>query len=118
MLLRVDPGSSRPLFEQIAASVRGEIARGALVVGDRLPGARDVAHELGVNHHTVLRAYQDLRDEGVVELRRGRGAVVTASATEAGVLHLRVASLVDEARALGIGDAALVSLVKAAQQEV
>jgi len=116
MLLRVDPGSSRPLFEQIAASVRGEIARGALVVGDRLPGARDVAHELGVNHHTVLRAYQELRDEGVVELRRGRGAVVTASATEAGLLHLKVASLVDEARSLGMADDALVSLVRVAQR--
>jgi len=117
MLIRVDPGSSHPLFEQIAASVRSEIARGTLVVGDRLPGARDVASELDVNIHTVLRAYQHLRDQGVLELRRGRGAVVTATATQAGVLQLRVASLVDEARALGLGDAALVALVREAQRE-
>lgn len=117
MLLRIDPSSAEPLFAQIAASVRADVARGSLKPGDRLPPARAVAAELDVNLHTVLRAYQELRDEGIVDMRPGRGAVVTGSVGEIGALHVKVASLVDEARARGIADEVLVSLVRVAQRE-
>jgi GntR family transcriptional regulator len=79
MLLRVDPSSSLPIFAQIAAGVRREVLEGRLSTGDRLPAAKEVARSLDVNLHTVLRAYQALRDEGLVDLRRGRGAVVTGA---------------------------------------
>ena len=117
MLWRVDPGSPQPLFEQLAASVRAEIARGAVGAGDRLPGARDVGASLGVHHHTVLKAYQELRDEGLVEMRPGRGAVVTGTARDIGQLQVRVADLVAKARDAGVGDETLVSLVRLAQRE-
>jgi GntR family transcriptional regulator len=117
MLLRIDPSSPEALFAQIAASVRADVARGSLKPGDRLPPARAVAAELDVNLHTVLRAYQELRDEGIVDMRPGRGAVVTGSAGDIGSLHVKVASLVDEARSRGIADEVLVSLVKVAQRE-
>lgn len=117
MLIRIDPSLNEPLFAQIAASVRGDLARGSLKPGDRLPSARAVAAQLDVNLHTVLRAYQELRDEGVVDLRPGRGTVVTGAAGVIGPLHVKVASLVDEARSLGLGDEVLVSLVRSAQRE-
>jgi DNA-binding transcriptional regulator YhcF (GntR family) len=79
MLLRVDPSSSLPIFAQIAAGVRREVLEGRLSTGDRLPATKEVARSLDVNLHTVLRAYQALRDEGLVDLRRGRGAVVTGA---------------------------------------
>jgi len=80
MLIRVDVDSPHALYDQVAASIRADILAGALVPGDRLPAARDVATALDINQHTVLHAYQRLRDEGLVDLRRGRGAVIAASA--------------------------------------
>lgn len=112
MLIRIDPESTRPLFEQIAASVRGDVLAGRLRPGDRLPAAREVAEGVEVNVHTVLRAYQELRDEGLIDLRRGRGAVVSASAAPLAELAGDVADLVRRAASLGISPTTLASLVK------
>ena len=112
MLLRLDPASDVPLFAQVAASVRADAAAGRLKPGDRLPSARDVAGALGVNLHTVLRAYQELRDEGLVEMRRGRGATVTDAASPLAELHDDVVALAAKARRLGLSPETLASLVK------
>lgn len=112
MLFRIDPASDEPLFAQLAASVRADAAAGRLRAGDRLPSARDVADALGVNLHTVLRAYQDLRDEGLVDMRRGRGALVTDAAAPLAELHADISALADRARALGLSPDTLASLVK------
>lgn len=76
MLFRIDPTSDEPLFAQLAGQVRVAVVGGELTPGTRLPSARELAASLDINLHTVLHAYQDLRDEGLIELRRGRGAVV------------------------------------------
>ncbi len=112
MLIRVDPGSGVAIYDQIAASVRAQLARGALSPGDRLPAARELAEALDVNIHTVLRAYQDLRDEGLIDLRRGRGAVVTEAAAPDGPLLDAVRALVAEARRAGVGPQSLISLIR------
>ena len=112
MLFRIDPSSAVPLFAQLAGSVRGALARGELSEGDRLPAAREVATALDINIHTVLRAYQELRDEGAVELRRGRGAVITAQAGTRIDIAPAVRDLVTAARKAGIGREALVSLIR------
>ncbi|MGW1893223.1 GntR family transcriptional regulator [Streptomyces sp. NPDC002004] len=112
MLFRVDPGSTVPLGEQIAARVRRAIAEGEVAPGDRLPAARSLADSLGVNLHTVLRGYQRLRDEGLIELRRGRGAVVLAGTPARARLLEHVRALVSEAGALGLTQDELLSLVQ------
>lgn len=117
MLIRIDASSPESLFAQIAASIRADVARGSLKAGDRLPSARAVAEDLDVNLHTVLHAYQELRDEGLVDMRPGRGAVVSAGASDLGELHSKVAALVAEARSRGVADEVLVSLVRVAQRE-
>jgi len=111
MLIRIDPASDQPLFAQVAASVRVDAAAGRLRAGDRLPAAREVATALGVNLHTVLRAYQELRDEGLVDMRRGRGAVLTAAVEPLADLHDDIAALVARARALGLSPGTLASLI-------
>jgi GntR family transcriptional regulator len=112
MLFRVDPASGVPIFDQLAASVRGEVARGTLRAGDRLPSAREVAEALQVNIHTVLRAYQALRDEGLIDLRRGRGAVVTDNAGLSPELLADIHRLVADARRLGVGVGTLTALLR------
>ena len=113
MLFRIDTGSQRPLFEQVAAAVRAEIVAGRIGPGDRLPPAREVGEALGINGHTVLHAYQQLRDEGLIDLRRGRGAVVSASAAPLVELHDQVRGLVDRAEELGVPASVLAALVAA-----
>ncbi|GAA2715185.1 MULTISPECIES: GntR family transcriptional regulator [Streptomyces] len=113
MLFRIDPDSSVPLGEQIAGSVRAAIADGAVRAGERLPSARELAGSLGVNMHTVLRGYQQLREEGLLELRRGRGAVVTGGASPRRArLTEQARDFVAEARALGMSDGEVLALVR------
>ncbi|AEW97032.1 MULTISPECIES: GntR family transcriptional regulator [Streptomycetaceae] len=115
MLFRVDPASRTPLGDQIAGCVRRALADGTLRHGERLPSAREVAASLDVNVHTVLRGYQRLRDEGLIELRRGRGAVVTGGvlAPDRARLLERVRSLAEDARTLGLSDAEILDLLRA-----
>jgi GntR family transcriptional regulator len=69
---RVDRGSSELLHEQVAAAIRRAIADGEAGPGQRIPKAQDLAAVLGVNTNTVLRALRLLREEGLLELGRGR----------------------------------------------
>ncbi|MCI9889600.1 GntR family transcriptional regulator [Micrococcales bacterium 31B] len=80
MLFRIDTTAATPLYTQLAACIRNSVATGEASLGERLPSARDLADQLGINLHTVLRAYGELRDEGILEVRRGRGAVITGGA--------------------------------------
>jgi GntR family transcriptional regulator len=118
LLIRIDPTSAVPLGDQVAASVRRAIADGQVVAGEKLPPAREVAESLGINLHTVLRGYQRLRDEGLVDLRRGRGAVLTSAATS-GTARIaeRAAELVDLARSMGLGEQDVLGLVRSAFQQ-
>lgn len=112
MLIRVDIDSTRPLYDQVAASVRADILSGTLHPGDRLPSAKEVAAALDINQHTVLHAYQALRDEGLLDLRRGRGAVVAASAAPLAELASDVAELVQRAARLGVSSDTLAALIR------
>ena len=113
MLIRVHPSSGVPLAEQIAAQIRGAVADGSLPPGTRLPAARELAESLDVNMHTVLRAYGALRDEGLLELRPGRGAVVRRSgAADRARLVTAVRALLAEARRLGMSTDDVVNEVR------
>ncbi|MFC4535919.1 GntR family transcriptional regulator [Sphaerisporangium dianthi] len=113
MRLSIDLSSTVPLFDQIAEGLRRELTRGALQPGDHLPPARDLAISLRVNLHTVLRAYALLRDEGLVEVRRGRGTVVLSPVTQSGDprLNKAIINVVSEARRVGISGEELGNLV-------
>jgi GntR family transcriptional regulator len=97
---KLDPHSSTPLFEQTAAEIRRAIADGEAKPGERLPPAKDLAAVLGVNTNTVLRALRALRDEGLLEFRRGRGITVSATPEQGAVIE-SARNLVELARRHG-----------------
>ncbi len=87
MAVRVDRSGATAVFEQVAAEIRRAILDGEAKPGERLPPARDLAAELGVNTNTVFRALRLLRDEGLLEFRRGRGVSVAGTPERAAVLE-------------------------------
>lgn len=115
MLYKIDPAAPEPLFAQLASQIRLAAARGELAAGQRLPSARELAESLDLNVHTVLRAYQDLRDEGLIDLRRGRGAVVTDRASaDFAALRAAIAVVAHESRALALSPETTIALLKEA----
>jgi GntR family transcriptional regulator len=115
MLIRFDPESPVGLADQIVGQVRGALLSGSIKPGDRLPAARELARSLDVNMHTVLRAYAVLRNEGLIDLRRGRGAHVRADVDLAqAVLDDQIRALLDEAQRLGVSREQLVRRVREA----
>jgi GntR family transcriptional regulator len=71
---------NQPIYRQLRDKVVDMILEGALADGDALPSVRNVAAEFTLNPLTVLKGYQQLVDEGLVEKRRGRGMFVTSGA--------------------------------------
>ncbi|MDA8068844.1 MAG: GntR family transcriptional regulator [Actinomycetota bacterium] len=102
---------STPLYEQVAAEVRRAIAEGEAKPGERMPLAKDLAKVLGVNTNTVLRALRVLQDEGLLELRRGRGITV-AGTPERGAVLTRARELVAFARRNGYQPDELIAMIK------
>src|SRR6185437_15421241 len=96
----VDRAERTPLHEQVAAEIRRAIADGEAGPGDRIPQARDLATVLGVNRNTVLRALRLLRDEGLLELGRGRSIRVTGG-PEQGAVVAKTKELIEFARRHG-----------------
>ncbi|MGA3294576.1 MAG: GntR family transcriptional regulator [Candidatus Acidiferrales bacterium] len=74
--LRIDLASPRPVYEQIVSGLRALLVAGEFAPAEQLPTVRQLALDLGVHHNTVAEAYRVLADEGWLDLRRGRGAVV------------------------------------------
>lgn len=99
-----------PLHHQVAATVRRLIGRGDAEPGDRLPTARDLAARLGINTNTVLRAYRELANDDLLDLRPGRGATIRDIPDVARLHHL-ADELVAEAMRLGVSRGELAALL-------
>ena len=112
MFWSIDGRSDVPLHEQIAACVLRALDDGQLLPGERLPPAADLADALEVNPNTVLHAYRRLRDQGVLEFRRGRGARVGPDAVARGRVVEAVRGLVSLGRAYGYSPSALAAMVQ------
>jgi GntR family transcriptional regulator len=110
--VEIDHSSPVPLHEQVAAAIRRAIAEGEARAGERLPPARDLAAVLGVNANTVFRALRTLREEGLVEFRRGRGVSVTGIAPQRSPVLVKARELVTVARRYGYRPEELAEIIE------
>ena len=108
---KVDVSERLALHEQVAAEIRRAIADGEAKPGERLPPARDLAAVLGVNANTVFRALRILRDEGLLEFRRGHGITVSGTPERGAVLQ-RARELVVFARRQGYRPEELARIIR------
>jgi GntR family transcriptional regulator len=112
MLWTIDPVSRLPLQEQIAGCVRRAVVDGQLVIGEQLPPAAELAEALAVDRNTVLAAYRRLRDDGVLEFRRGRGARVASAARPRASVEQAMRDVIELARSEGYQRADLIRIVE------
>ncbi len=76
MIIRIDQMDRMPVYQQIRNQIVAAIGRGELCPTDRLPSVRSLASDLGINIHTVNKAYAVLRDEGYLFMLGRSGAIV------------------------------------------
>jgi GntR family transcriptional regulator len=106
-----DRDDALPLHDHVAAEIRRDIVKGDIKPGQRLPPAKDMAAVLGVHPNTVLRATRLLRDEGVLEFRRGRGITVSGE-PEHGVVGAKARELLNLARKQGLAREDLLAMLQ------
>ena len=117
MLISLRDDDARPIYSQIVSDIKEQIRAGTIVPGDELPSVRELADSLGINLHTVHKAYQVLREQGIVHLRLGRRAKVAQVRTmpadpgEVDGLGDRLDELITEAFHLGLSEAQFRELV-------
>jgi GntR family transcriptional regulator len=110
-LVKVDRRARPQLHEQVAAQIRRAVADGEAEPCERLPPARDLAAVMSVNTNTVLRALRQLRDEGLLEFRRGRGVKVVGTPARGRVLEKAV-ELVELGRRHGYARDDLLRMIR------
>jgi DNA-binding transcriptional regulator YhcF (GntR family) len=83
MILNIDLTSEVPIYQQLRDQIVEAIAAGVLTDGSPLPATRALAADFGINFHTVNKAYDLLRQQGLIRLNRKSGAVVNPTAADA-----------------------------------
>jgi DNA-binding transcriptional regulator YhcF (GntR family) len=118
MILSIEPSSDLAIYLQLRNQIVDALVNGELAEGDSLPSVRQLAVDLGINLHTVNKAYKVLEDEGYLKIFGRRGAVITAqpaySQSYLEQLEASLARLFIEARSHGIDAALFEKTVNAA----
>lgn len=117
MKLTIDLQSTTPIYTQIRNAVIKAVADGELLAGEQLPSIRALAQALGVNLHTVNKAYAQLADEGFVQMRRGLGAVVATEMPTADLAYRqqtmpKLTAMITEAKLRKVDQATLTALIE------
>jgi GntR family transcriptional regulator len=110
VFIRIERDSSIPVSRQIADQIRAQCLSGSLAAGVRLPSVRQLARDLAVNQNTVLRVYERLTAESLLDMRHGDGTFVSDAVPKWRLKRQRERHtedwkrLVNEGRMLGLSD--------------
>lgn len=120
MLLSVNCESERPIYLQLKMQIIKGIASGELKAGDRLPSIRALAEELGINLHTVNKAYAHLRDLDYITVDRRNGAVISSGFADVPVSVIKdeLAEVASEAICCGIDKEEFIKLCEKAYERI
>lgn len=119
MIFKLKPSAGQPLYLQLMQQIRHAVETGILQRGDLLPGIRTLAEELVVSHNTVAKAYSELEHEGLLDLRHGSGAYVSARrenkprAEKVRLAQERVRALVESLQREGLSEEEIHRLFEA-----
>ena len=115
MFIKLLMDSDIPIYTQLANALIEGVASQSLQPGDSLPSVRSLASDLGINMHTVNKAYRELDNKGIIRIIPKSGAVVNALSSN-DVSKLRVESLmrpvIAEAMAIGLSESQIVTMSK------
>lgn len=124
MLLRIEKGSAVPISRQVMGQIAMLCASGKLKPGEQLPSVRELARDLAVNQNTILRVYERLVSEGLLEMVHGQGTYVaddapaTSRATHRKQLVEELRQLARQALSLGLSDEQIHGLLAKALDQV
>ncbi len=116
MYLKIDFDSEKPIYSQLYEQIVEGIAMGDMKEGDALPSVRQMAEDIGINLHTVNKAYSLLKNDGYVKLDRRKGAVINLNfqQTKEAIIERisnEMKSVLAEAFCKGVGSSEIAELV-------
>ncbi len=115
-MLNLNHRSGMPIYSQIIAQLRGQIATGILQPGDKLPSVRELAGVIAINPNTIQRAYRELEQQGVIETVPGKGCFVSQQPQpETATLWKQLMETVQALKALGVTEEELTARMKGDQ---
>lgn len=113
MFLNIEMDSDIPIYTQLANGLIEGVANGSLRPGDSLPSVRSLASDLGINMHTVNKAYRELDNKGIIRIIPKSGAIVNALTTnEVSIFRVETAMrpIIAEAIAVGLSETEIAKL--------
>ena len=116
--LKLNPSAPVPIYRQIMDGIRDLVAAELLAPGDRLPSIRELAGELRINPASAVKAYNELRNEGLIDSDQGRGTFVSrtpkvVTATREALLQEDLDALLLRAEARGFGPSEVMKALAA-----
>ena len=124
MRLRLDHHSGEPIYRQIVEQIKYLAASNEIASGEKLPSIRALAKELKINPRTVVRAYEELQNAGLVVMRQGQGVFLrekrttTPSAKRQRLIGEMARRMLSEAARLGAGGDEVINIVQQQAKEM
>lgn len=124
MIIRIDVNSDEAIYTQLSNQIKEGIAKGYLKPDEALPSVRKMAGDIGINMHTVSKAYNILKNEGIIVINRSRGVSVSSNALlkrkndYASILNQTLKKTIYESMCNGIEKNEVINTINSIYEEI